>query len=88
MIHVQDLQLDAARELGMLKQPQLLAGLGRLERQILLRARMVTTISRSMADRLASKGVPASRLQVLPNWADLDRIRRPAATTAFAGNWD
>jgi colanic acid biosynthesis glycosyl transferase WcaI len=32
VIHVQDLQLDAARELGILRQPLLLAGLTRLER--------------------------------------------------------
>jgi colanic acid biosynthesis glycosyl transferase WcaI len=28
-----------------------------------------------MAARLTAKGVPASRLHVLPNWADLDNIR-------------
>jgi len=75
IIHVQDLQLDAARELGILKQPLLLAGLTRLERHLFCQARAVTTISRAMAARLTAKGVPASRLHVLPNWADLDNIR-------------
>jgi len=28
-----------------------------------------------MAARLAAKGVPPARLQVLPNWADLDKVR-------------
>jgi len=78
VIHVQDLQLDAARELGILSQPWLLAGLTRLERHLFRQARAVTTISRAMAARLTAKGVPASRLHVLPNWADLDNIR-PAA---------
>ena len=75
VIHVQDLQLDAARELGILRQPLLLAGLARLELHLFRQARAVTTISRSMAARLAAKGVPAARLQVLPNWADLDKVR-------------
>ena len=35
----------------------------------------MTTISRSMAARLEAKGVPPARLQVLPNWADLDKVR-------------
>ena len=75
LIHVQDLQLDAARELGILRQPLLLAGLTWLELHLFRQARAVTTISRSMAARLAAKGVPPARLQVLPNWADLDKVR-------------
>lgn len=78
VIHVQDLQLDAARELGILRQPPVLAGLTRLERHLFRQARAVTTISGAMAARLTAKGVPAPRLHVLPNWADLDNIR-PAA---------
>ena len=75
VIHVQDLQLDAARELGILRQPLLLAGLTWLELHLFRQARVVTTISRSMAARLAAKGVPPARLRVLPNWADLDKVR-------------
>lgn len=75
LIHVQDLQLDAARDLGILRQPLLLAGLTWLELHLFRQARAVTTISRSMAARLAAKGVPPARLQVLPNWADLDKVR-------------
>ena len=75
VIHVQDLQLDAARELGILSQPILLHGLAGVERRLFRRAQAVTTISRSMLDRLEAKGVPAARLHLLPNWADLDNIR-------------
>jgi colanic acid biosynthesis glycosyl transferase WcaI len=75
VIHVQDLQLDAARELGILRQPWLLSGLARLERRLLDQARVVTTISQSMAERVAAKGVPPAALKVLPNWADLDGIQ-------------
>ena len=86
VIHVQDLQLDAARELGILRQPLLLEVLTRLELRLFRQARKVTTISRSMAARLAAKGVAPSRLQVLPNWADLDNgAARPAAQRPSPG---
>lgn len=75
VIHVQDLQLDAARELGILSQPIMLQALAGVERRLFRQAQAVTTISRSMADRLEAKGVPKARLHLLPNWADLDNIR-------------
>lgn len=53
----------------------MLDGLRRMETILFRQARVVSTISRSMAARLAAKGVPASDLVLLPNWADLDHIR-------------
>jgi len=74
VIHVQDLQLDAARELGILRQPLFLDCLKRMECCLFCQAQAVTTISRSMMARIAAKGVPEARLHFLPNWADLDKI--------------
>ena len=71
ILHVQDLQLDAARELAIIRQPLLLALLERLERFLFTRAQAVTTISRAMAARIQDKGVPPERVHFLPNWADL-----------------
>lgn len=75
IFHFQDLQVDAARELGILRQSLLLAAMARLERFLLRRAAAVTTISQAMAARLQEKGVPAARLHLLPNWADVEHIR-------------
>jgi colanic acid biosynthesis glycosyl transferase WcaI len=75
IFHVQDLQLDAARELDIIRQPLLLACLGRLERFLFTRAQAVTTISRAMAARIIDKGAPPERVHLLPNWADLDDIK-------------
>jgi colanic acid biosynthesis glycosyl transferase WcaI len=75
IFHFQDLQLDAARDLGILRQPLLLAAVEGLEAWLLRQARMVTTISPAMAARLADKGAFPARLRVLPNWADLEHIR-------------
>jgi colanic acid biosynthesis glycosyl transferase WcaI len=75
IFHVQDLQLDAARELAILQQPFLFALLARLEGFLFGRAQAVTTISRAMAARIKAKGVPPERVHLLPNWADLEDIR-------------
>ena len=75
VIQVQDLQLDAARELGMLRQPGLLALLTCLERFVFGQAQAVVTVSQTMAARIRDKGIKPERLHVLPNWADLDAIR-------------
>ncbi|MGA9756543.1 MAG: WcaI family glycosyltransferase, partial [Desulfobaccales bacterium] len=75
IFHVQDLQLDAARELAIIRQPLLLSLLERLERFLFTRAQAVTTISRAMAARIKDKGVPPARIHLLPNWADLEDIK-------------
>jgi colanic acid biosynthesis glycosyl transferase WcaI len=75
IFHIQDLQLDAARELAIIRQPLLLACLERLERFLFTRAQAVTTISQAMAARIIDKGVAPERVHVFPNWADLKEIR-------------
>jgi colanic acid biosynthesis glycosyl transferase WcaI len=75
IFHVQDLQLDAARELDIIRQPLLFACLERLERFLFTRAQAVTTISRAMAARVIDKGGPPERVHLLPNWADLEDIK-------------
>jgi colanic acid biosynthesis glycosyl transferase WcaI len=75
ILHVQDLQLDAARELAIIRQPLLFACLTRLERFLFTRSQAVTTISRAMAARIRDKGVAPERVHLLPNWADLEDIK-------------
>ena len=78
-IHVQDLEVDAAFELGILGG----TGLGRrqaqraalsAERALINRFDMVTTISEAMRKRLSQKGVAAEKLALFPNWVDTDAI--------------
>jgi colanic acid biosynthesis glycosyl transferase WcaI len=75
IVHVQDLQLDAARNLAIIRQPFFLGLLERLERFLFTQAQAVTTISRAMAARIKDKGVPAAQVHLLPNWADLEDIK-------------
>jgi colanic acid biosynthesis glycosyl transferase WcaI len=75
IFHVQDLQVDLALKLGLLRQNGLSSWLPALEGWLLRKAAAITTISQGMAARLEKKGVPAARISLLPNWADLEDIR-------------
>ncbi|MBC9929418.1 WcaI family glycosyltransferase [Chitinophaga qingshengii] len=69
--HVQDMQIEAARNLGMLRSPWLLQQLFRLEKFILRKADVVSSISPQMVSSIAAK---ANRdVQLFPNWVDVTR---------------
>ena len=68
--HVQDLQIDAAKELGMIKSKLLLKLLFRIEKFILINAHYVSTISEGMVTKLMEKCT--KRITLFPNWVDTD----------------
>jgi colanic acid biosynthesis glycosyl transferase WcaI len=73
-LHVQDLEIDAAFELGLLRNDSLRRlGLG-FEREIFRSFDRVSTISPQMVRRLERKGVDAERLLQIRNWSDLSMI--------------
>ena len=73
-LHVQDLEMDAAFELGMLKGKFLLGAMKAAERSLMRGFDVVSTISKRMLRQLASKGVPMDRTELLPNWVDLQVV--------------
>ena len=74
-LHIQDFELDAAFELGMLK-GRWLRGLAEAwERRTIRGFDRVSSISAAMVKRLQSKGVPLNQCELLPNWVDLETIR-------------
>lgn len=75
-LHVQDFEVEAAAATGLVGERSFPARLGRaLERFILSRADLVTTISPQMCRRLREKGVGEGRVAELRNWANhLDAI--------------
>ena len=74
-LHIQDFELDAAFELGLL-QGAWLRGLAEgWERRTLRGFTRVSTISGAMARRVDQKGVERGRIVLLPNWVDLTAIR-------------
>ena len=71
VLHVQDLQFDAAIRLGLVPGPPWLhEGLYRAERVLLRGADRVSTISERMRDALIAKGLDGERVWVARNWSD------------------
>jgi len=74
VFHIQDLQIDLAVRLGMLRPSLLTRLLYRVETGLLRRATHVATITEQMRARVIEKGADADSTWLLPNWTDLDVI--------------
>ncbi|OLY93798.1 colanic acid biosynthesis glycosyl transferase WcaI [Cnuella takakiae] len=70
IFHVQDLQIDAAKELGMIKSRWLLNIMFAIERFILHRADHVSSISNGMMQRIEEKC--SKPILFFPNWVDTE----------------
>jgi colanic acid biosynthesis glycosyl transferase WcaI len=75
ILHVQDLQVDAAKELAIIKNQTLLSFLEKIEKLYLKNATVISSISQAMRERLIRKGVRPADYFALPNWADMDFIK-------------
>jgi colanic acid biosynthesis glycosyl transferase WcaI len=72
--HVQDLEADAAFEMGMLTSSHLRRLVIAAEQKCMQGFDRVSTISPKMGLRLAEKGVESSRYVLFPNWVDTEAI--------------
>ena len=73
-LHVQDFEVDAAFELGLLPAGGVRRVVEFLERWLLRRFDRVSAISTRMVERLVAKGVPAAHTALFPNWVDTRAI--------------
>lgn len=73
-LHLQDFELDAAFDLGLLSNRRLRAPMAAVERMILRSFDRVSTISPQMVARLVAKGVDKEKAQEIRNWTDTARI--------------
>jgi len=83
VFNVQDIYPDAAVLMGVIRHRCLLALLHSLERFIYRKAALVTVISDGARENLRAKGVPESRIRVIPNWVNTDEIRPGPTQNAF-----
>ena len=75
VLHVQDLEVDAAFAVGHLGSKTWLKKMAyAFERFTLRHFRKVITISNRMAEKLREKGVADERLELVRNWVDLSHI--------------
>ena len=84
-LHIQDFELDAAFELGLLKGRWLRSLAERWERGTLRGFDRVSTISAAMRRHAVQKGVAEEQAVLLPNWVDLNIIQ-PQIGEARANN--
>jgi len=81
-LHVQDFEVDAAFDLGLLRNPSLRKRMLRVEAAILKSFDNVSTISRAMVERLRIKGLRPDKTAEVRNWIDTTAIcPGPRATT-------
>ncbi len=68
--HIQDLQVDAAKDLGMIKNKTFLKLMFGLERFFLQKGTRVSTISEGMQKKILAKQISSDRMLFFPNWVD------------------
>lgn len=84
VLHVQDLEVEAAFAVGHLGQGGLLARLaGAFDRAMARRFDRIVTISHRMAQKIIDKGADASKVAVVRNWVDLDQVRPDQDASAY-----
>jgi colanic acid biosynthesis glycosyl transferase WcaI len=71
ILHIQDYEIDAAFELGMLKGARLRRFVLYLECAIMRSFDVVSTISSSMLSKAKNKRVESKKLLIFPNWVDV-----------------
>ena len=75
-LHIQDYEVDAAFDLGLLKGKFLRGMVAAGERWLMRRFDRVSTISLRMVDRAVNKGVPAERVVMFRNWVEIRNGQR------------
>lgn len=86
LYHIQDLQIDAAKDLNLLKSKPLLDTLFTIERYILKKADVVSSVSPGMMEKVTLKC--GRRVQFFPNWVDNTIIYPQANKAAFKEEFD
>jgi colanic acid biosynthesis glycosyl transferase WcaI len=74
LYHIQDLQVDAAYKLNIIKNKTLLGALYRTERFILEKVDFVSTISPGMRKKILSKSARIKTCLLFPNWINNQHI--------------
>lgn len=72
--HIQDLQLDAAKQLGLIKNKIILSLVGKFEKFILRKSHFVSSISDGMIRNIISKDIPSEKIITFRNWIDTNQM--------------
>jgi colanic acid biosynthesis glycosyl transferase WcaI len=83
IINVQDLQLDAAKSLGMLGKLPIVETMGALEKYSYHKSDMVASISTAMTDLIRQKDIPSEKIYLWPNWISVADANAQGQKQAF-----
>jgi len=86
-LHVQDFEVDAAFELGLLESGYTRSMVSVFEGSLLRKFDRVTTISGRMMDRLTGKGLDPAKSGLFPNWVETALIRPMENRSALRVQW-
>lgn len=73
--HVQDLQIDIAQDMGMIKNQRAIRLLFGIEKFLMNKANVVSSISEGMLRKIRNKGLKHQNHWLFPNWVDTTTIR-------------
>lgn len=82
-LHIQDYEVDAAFDLGLIQGATLRRWVQRAEGWLMRRFDRVSTISGRMVDRALDKGVAPERVLHFPNWVDISGITPLHAPSSY-----
>jgi colanic acid biosynthesis glycosyl transferase WcaI len=82
-LHVQDFEVDAAFGLGLLDNARGARVARAMERALLSRFDVVSSISGKMVERLQALGVDKAKVLCAPNWVDVETIHPLDRTSAY-----
>ncbi len=82
-LHIQDFEVDAAFELGIMSSHRLRRLVLHFEGWLMRKFDVVSTISSRMVDRLSYKCSDLNRIVNFPNWVDIDNIFPNSDTESF-----
>jgi colanic acid biosynthesis glycosyl transferase WcaI len=77
-LHVQDFEIDAAFELGLLRGERLRCAVTAAERWLMRRFDVVSTISKNMHQRLLNKGLIPANTRMATNWVNMADFSLPS----------
>jgi colanic acid biosynthesis glycosyl transferase WcaI len=85
--HIQDLQVDAARDMKIITNRPLLRTLEWLEKRLLFSVDKVSSISAGMIGKIRKKGVLADKIIFFPNWVDSTKVFPRSRAESLRAEW-
>ncbi|MDF4201869.1 WcaI family glycosyltransferase [Maribacter sp. SA7] len=83
--HIQDMQIEAAQDLGMIKSPKLLKTLYGIEKYIYKHTDIISSISDGMIEKIERKALKP--ISFFPNWTDTNTFYPIENSKDYKKNW-